>query len=283
MMRIIKYLHKKISRLVTDWLMMDIEPRPQDTLYSYEQTCYHLRPGDVILVDGRTRVSQVIKIITQSRWSHSAIYIGRFSELTESQKQQVRKHYNGSEDEPLLIESMMGQGVIITPMNHYRHEEFRLCRPSGLNKKDSAAVIAFCIDHLGLKYDIRQILDLARFLFPWAILPKQWRTSLFVHNAGDPTKASCSRLLAEAFHSVRYPILPDIIVSHENQIDVVQRNTRLFTPSDFDNSPFFEIIKFPVFDLADISFYQRLKWRDDLTSNDYRGLVSNIFDEPKQT
>src|SRR5205823_13186401 len=35
-----------------------------------------IRPGDVILVDGDQRVSQVIKYLTQSTWSHSVLYVG---------------------------------------------------------------------------------------------------------------------------------------------------------------------------------------------------------------
>src|SRR5262245_57945490 len=35
-----------------------------------------LRKCDVLLVDGDQRVSQVIKYLTQSAWSHSAIYVG---------------------------------------------------------------------------------------------------------------------------------------------------------------------------------------------------------------
>ena len=35
-----------------------------------------IRPGDVILVDGDQRVSEVIKYLTQSSWSHSVLYVG---------------------------------------------------------------------------------------------------------------------------------------------------------------------------------------------------------------
>ena len=35
-----------------------------------------IRPGDIVLVDGDQRVSQVIKYLTMSSWSHTAIYIG---------------------------------------------------------------------------------------------------------------------------------------------------------------------------------------------------------------
>ncbi len=37
-----------------------------------------LRPGDVLLVEGDTRVSTAIKYLTQSTWSHAALYVGDF-------------------------------------------------------------------------------------------------------------------------------------------------------------------------------------------------------------
>ena len=35
-----------------------------------------LEPGDMLLVEGNTRLSAVIKYLTQSTWSHAALYIG---------------------------------------------------------------------------------------------------------------------------------------------------------------------------------------------------------------
>ena len=278
----ISYMQKKISALITEWLSKDIESPPQDLLYSFNEVSYHLKPCDVVLVDGRSRVSQVIKIITQSRWSHAALYIGRIKDLpTPELQEKIRAYYKGDEETQLLLESQMGVGVIAVPLTHYKNEEIRICRPSGINKRDAEAVVTYAIKKLGLKYDIRQILDLARFMFPWQYMPRQWRTSLFEHNAGDPTQASCSRLLADAFASVNYPLMPEIIVDNDNKIEIVLRNTRLITPSDFDNSPFFDILKYPRFDLTDVSLYQKLKWRTDMISNDRVGLSeSPLFAQP---
>ena len=36
----------------------------------------HIRKGDVILVEGNERISECIKYLTQSSWSHSALYVG---------------------------------------------------------------------------------------------------------------------------------------------------------------------------------------------------------------
>src|SRR5947207_2439448 len=37
----------------------------------------NLRPGDVLLVEGDTRISGAIKYLTQSTWSHAALCLGR--------------------------------------------------------------------------------------------------------------------------------------------------------------------------------------------------------------
>src|SRR6266566_6598268 len=36
----------------------------------------HIRKGDVILIEGNERISECIKYLTQSSWSHSALYVG---------------------------------------------------------------------------------------------------------------------------------------------------------------------------------------------------------------
>ena len=60
--------------------------------------------------------------------------------------------------------------------------------------------------------------------------------------SGEPSQAICSTLIARAFQSVSYPILPDVTV--ENQREVLHiRHHSLFTPRDFDVSPYFDIVK----------------------------------------
>jgi hypothetical protein len=36
----------------------------------------NLRRGDVVLVEGNERISECIKYLTQSSWSHSALFVG---------------------------------------------------------------------------------------------------------------------------------------------------------------------------------------------------------------
>jgi hypothetical protein len=35
-----------------------------------------LQPGDILLIEGNTRLSAIIKFLTQSTWSHAVLYVG---------------------------------------------------------------------------------------------------------------------------------------------------------------------------------------------------------------
>ena len=69
--------------------------------------------------------------------------------------------------------------------------------------------------------------------------------------SGDPTRAICSTLIAQAYQTVRYPILPRIETVQLNapgQPGLVKeilhvRHYSLFVPRDFDVSPYFQIVK----------------------------------------
>ena len=84
--------------------------------------------------------------------------------------------------------------------------------------------------------------------------------------SGDPTKAICSTFIAEAFASIHYPILPEVRVVNgktygvapfvQSEIEHIRKHG-LYTPRDFDVSPYFAIVK-PMLD--DGFDYHRLVW-----------------------
>src|SRR5260221_288936 len=69
--------------------------------------------------------------------------------------------------------------------------------------------------------------------------------------SGDPTKAICSSMIAKAFQSVHYPILPAIVLqdlddparAQARKELLIVRHYSLFAPRDFDVSPYFQIVK----------------------------------------
>ena len=159
-----------------------------------------------------------------------------------------------------------------------------MIQPKSLSPKDAARVISHAISRLGSSYDVRHLLDLARFFFPWAVLPRRWRSSLFEHNAGAPTRTVCSSLLAEAFNAVDFPILPFIDRRVDGSLRFFKRNPRLFTPKDFDYSPYFDIIKYPFLGLDDLGIYRKLPWADsELIYNDEHSFETELPDEPDES
>lgn len=230
---------------------------------NFERLRHEIRPGDVILVEGRSRGSEVIKLVTQSPWTHAALYIGRIYDIEDPiLRDHLSRIYQGEMNEQLLIEAVLGQGTVVTPLTCYHQDHLRICRPHGLSHTDAQQVIGYGIGRLGLRYSVRQIFDLFRFMFPYAILPRRWRSSLFAHHAGESTRTVCSCLLAEAFNAVQFPILPFIEHDQSGRIYFHKTNPRLFTPKDFDYSPYFDIIKYPYLGLEDRGIYRQLPWSD---------------------
>ena len=248
---------------VTAWLNHE-RPQFDAPPCDYERLSYEIRPCDVLLVEGRSRIADVIKSITLSNWTHAALYIGRLHDIDDPGiRELVRSHYEADAEEQLMIEALLGHGTVVTPLSAYRGEHLRICRPRQISRRDAQAVITYCARHLGSDYDIRQLLDLARFMFPYNILPRRWRSSLFTHNPGAPTRTVCSSMIAQAFASVRYPVLPVLREAPAGHVRLQRRNFKLFTPRDFDYSPYFDVIKYPVMSFDDLEVYHRLPWDTD--------------------
>ncbi len=249
-----------IRNAVVNWLSHK-RPLPQTPLSDFERIRHELKVCDVILVEGRSRVSEVIKLITQSSWSHAAIYIGRLHDVTDPHlKESLEYFYRGPVDKQLIIESELGMGTVVRPLDVYDGEHLRLCRPRGLRYADSQKVIAYVIGRLGTAYDVRQIFDLARFLFPWFIMPRRWRSTLFSARPGKSTHTVCSTMIAEAFGHIQFPILPLVKRIEDEKVQLFMRNPKLCTPRDFDYSPYFDIIKYPFLDLHNYAEQRLLPW-----------------------
>ncbi len=217
-----------------------------------------LQPADVLLVEGNTRISSAIKYLTQSTWSHAALYVG------DALGQGLDIEYA-----PTLIEADLSHGVVTVPLATYARFNTRICRPILLDPADRERVLRYAINRIGLAYDLKNILDLGRYLLPVPPVPAHLRRRMLALGSGDPTRAICTTLIAQAFQSVRYPILPlvDSLDAETRRclgysVEEIHhiRHHSLFAPRDFDLSPYFKIIK----PLADTGFdYKRLHWRDD--------------------
>jgi hypothetical protein len=209
-----------------------------------------LRPGDVLLVEGNNHIAGVIKYLTQSTWSHAALYVGPIGDRTTE------------DGEPLvLVEAHIGQGVIGAPLSKYSRFHTRVCRPTGLTGEDRAHVCAYAAERIGFDYDLKNIIDLLRYLLPLPV-PQRWRRRMMALGSGHPTRIICSALIAQAFERVRYPILPKVtqVESESARREILEiRHSSLYAPRDFDISPYFEVVKPTILNGFD---YKTMQWTD---------------------
>jgi hypothetical protein len=209
-----------------------------------------LAPGDVLLVEGNNRVSGVIKYLTQSTWSHSALYVGPIDGAREDDGE----HH-------VLMEANLGEGVTSAPLSKYLSYHTRVRRPIGLTQADLMKVCSYAVERIGLDYDLKNIIDLLRYLLPLPV-PQRWRRKMMALGSGDPTRIICSALIAQAFEVVRYPILPRVTrlesrAARRGMLEI--RHSSLYAPRDFDISPYFTVVK-PTIECG--FDYKAMHWAD---------------------
>ncbi len=209
-----------------------------------------LKPGDVLLIEGNNHISGVIKYLTQSTWSHAALFVGPIEETTDA------------DGEPhVLIEANIEDGVVSAPLSKYYPYHTRVCRPAGLSVDDCLRVCTYAVERIGLGYDLKNITDLMRYLMPLPV-PQRWRRRMIALGSGDPTRLICSALIAQAFEAVRYPILPRVtrMESRAARREILEiRHSSLYAPRDFDISPYFSVVK-PTIERG--FNYKGLHWAD---------------------
>ena len=279
-----------LRHVLADWFLRKITRRRR----RYHRFVYNdpekfkaiIRPGDVLLVDGDQRVSQAVKYLTQSSWSHSALFIGDALLRRDAEtRAQVQRRF-GRESRWLLVEALVERGVIASPLIKYLDLNVRICRPVGLRPEDLEIILEHAISKIGHTYDRRNFLDLTRYLLPFHLIPPRLSEDALHFGSGVATETICSTLLAEAFEKVRFPILPSRARVKQRartgreriRQQILGRPTRraysgllqarhptLCVPRDFDLSPYFQIVKFDPGDLAAFD-YRKLEWEEKKTS-----------------
>jgi len=248
------------------WLARRITQRPSDDWphapSDPEALRRTLKPADVLLVSGSEKVSTAIKYLTQSTWSHAALYVGPVTgKVTETGEPHV------------IVEVNLGEGCVCAPLTKYTRSHTRICRPVALTADDRRRIVAFMLARIGTQYDLRNVLDLARYLIPTPPIPVRWRRRMISLGSGEPTRAICSSMIAEAFQTVRYPILPRVErvrcqhlgISQLSRAEILHiRHHSLYAPGDFDVSPYFDIVK-PT--IEEGFNYKGVTWADQVSAS----------------
>lgn len=192
-----------------------------------------IRQGDVILVEGRERLSQLIRLFTLSTWSHSVLYIGDAALKGDpEQKRQLIDKF-GDQAHRLVVEALLS-GVVLSPLAKYRGYNVRICRPRDLSAQDLEPVLRSALSDLGKRYDRRNILHLALQLLPLRFGPFKKLSTEICLGACSEFQVICSGSIAKAFQQAGILVRPAPIGRY---------HPSWITPRDFDLSPNFEIIK----------------------------------------
>ena len=241
----------------------------------------HIRKGDVVLVEGNERVSECIKYLTQSSWSHSALYVGDEPIRRDPEMKAPLVAQFGEEANFLVVEAIVEAGVVLSPLAKYRDFNIRVCRPFNLSAADLAEVMDEAIRSVGDTYDLRNVIDLMRYFLPLSLVPPRFRRRALQFGSGEATRAICSSVIASSFNRVKFPIvpnyeqLPPAPAAPKRKLWPIGSRTSgalqygtlrmvsptLITPRDFDLSPYFEIIKFNI--IENMRFdYHKISWVD---------------------
>ena len=275
------WLRNLVFRRATVYLTRPLAAYSQRAVLDSETLRGVLREGDVLLVEGDQRVSEVIKFLTQSSWSHAALYVGD-SLAREPLNDEIDWGARfGPGASHLVIEAVLEEGVTVNPVSKYAGSNVRICRPIGLQQEDFQKILSEIREQLGSGYDVKHVLELARYFFPVQLIPTRFRRKALELGSTLTHDVICSTLIARAFQNVGFPILPTISEEAEAAEAAMSRSwrdrlrrrrqpysglfrrkrTNLITPRDFDLSPYFQIVK------PDISFtepfdYRRIQWED---------------------
>ncbi len=246
-------LQEKLKTLLSARLNREVEKYEMRMPNNMSQLFALIRPGDVVLVEGKQRISRAIKFFTNSVWSHMALYIG--GALINSPRVDavpIRQKF-GEEAERLLVEALPGVGVVANPLAKYATYNLRVCRPFKIHPDDLQVVIDMVISDLGKSYDERNIIDLAIQLLPLEIWPLRKKHFSKCIGECNEFRVTCSGHIARAFQKVNYPILPAMpsrgeVWGSDKQVSCAvpsdMRHYSQIVPRDFDLSPNFEIINF---------------------------------------
>ncbi len=213
-----------------------------------------LRPCDIILMEGNLRYSQVIKYVTQSTWSHCGIFVGDAIDPATT-----------GDEQRSVVEALISEGVVASPLKSFYGYNTRILRPVSLGDEERQKIIDFCVQKIGRQYDLLNVWELLCHFVPlFSIFYRKKIKNPRFFGENDPEKVICSSLIAQAFQSVHYPVLSDIGKRENIETKIEdeihrKRHFSLYSPRDFDLSPFFTVVKPTIetgFDHKTINWYE---------------------------
>lgn len=188
-----------------------------------------LQPGDVILVAGRTRFSSLVCKLTQSEWSHVAIYVG------------PGHHPDASH---CIVEADVEAGVRMITLEGLEDYDIQVVRASRLPETSRQELITYLLARVGLCYDLNHVIELARLVLFAPSPLGRWLSPRRMRRA-DPTRAVCSTLVAHALFTAGVSVGAGPLVAARLQHAAKEPQADLraaldyLVPGDFERLPEF--------------------------------------------
>ena len=271
-----------------DWITARVARFLTEPLGHYEQRGRNdldqlqrvIRKGDVLLVEGDQRVSAIIKYLSQSSWSHAALYVGDELLKRGGPLRERALASFGDDAQHLVVEALL-EGVVASPLRKYVDYNVRLCRPHRLRPDDLKIILDDSVAAIGWRYDVRNVVELAVYLSLVSLLPGRYRREALRFGSASAREVICTSLTGRLFHKVGFPVLPSVTQTEhdprrgsllrgffrrrrDRHVGIYRRRHHtLLTPRDFDLSPYFEIVKFNVIEARGFD-YTRIQWADEV-------------------
>jgi hypothetical protein len=212
-----------VSYLVAPVAAVESVQRPRKDLAALMQ------PGDVILVAGKTRFASLVCKLTQSTWSHVAIYVGP-------------GHHNDAAH--CIVEADVEAGVRMITLADLADHDIQVVRASRLPESSRQELIDYLLSRVGLSYDLNHVIELARLVM-FAPSPfGRWLSPKTMRRA-DPTRAVCSTLVAHALFTAGVSVGSSPVVAARLQHAAKESQDDLraaldyLVPGDFERLPEF--------------------------------------------
>ncbi len=179
-----------------------------------------LRRGDVLLSAGSTRCAELVKRLTQSRWSHVSMYVGPLED---------------GPDPLCIVEADIADGVRAIRLSDLDARRVSVLRPVRLDDIERARLAESVVRHIGSEYDLAHAWLLARRL----LVRRWWARLRSVHTAmgRSATRFICSSLIAQAFALIGHSIGP----AGADTIEL-EANQNCLVPADFERASLFATV-----------------------------------------
>lgn len=177
--------------------------------------------GDVLLSEGNTRASALVKCLTRSAWSHVSIYVGPLDD---------------GQDPRCIVEADIAAGVRSIRLSELNALNVRVLRPTGLDRMNRSRLAEWVVSRIGSEYDHAHAWLLGRRLLRLPLRPSLRPSPDAV--ASTATRFICCTLLTHAFAFVGLVIAP----VQAGSGSTARADLGNVTPGDFERASVFEVI-----------------------------------------